>query len=77
MPQGHNSWLTGVSISNDGSQAVTSSGDGLALVWDLASGQQLCTLEGHSAEVTASFMTSKARWDTHTHTRTHARTLAC
>lgn len=59
--QGHSGWLTGVSISHDGGQAVTTSGDGLALVWDLATGEQLRALEGHSAEVTASLMTRKSR----------------
>lgn len=62
--QGHSGWLTGASISHDGSQAVTTSGDGLGLVWDLATGKQLRTLEGHSAEVSASLMTRKARCDT-------------
>ena len=59
--QGHSGWLTGVSISHDGSQAVTTSGDGMALLWDLITGKQLRALEGHSAEVTASLLTRKSR----------------
>ena len=59
--QGHSGWLTGASISHDGGQAVTTSGDGSALLWDLATGEQLRVLEGHSAEVSASLMTRKGR----------------
>ena len=40
---------------------MTTSGDGVALVWDLSSYKQLRVLEGHSAEVSASLMTHKAR----------------
>ena len=59
--QGHGGWLTGATISQDSSQVVTTSGDGLALLWNLSTGEQLRVLEGHSAEVSASLMTRKGR----------------
>ena len=60
--QGHGGWLTGVTVSHDGTVAVTTSGDELGMVWDLPSGVRRHTLTGHSGEVSASILTRKARW---------------
>ena len=48
---GHGGWLTDGAISATGSQAITTSGDELAVVWDMAGGSCQNVLEGHSGEV--------------------------
>lgn len=44
-----------------GSQAVTSSGDELAVVWDMHQGSCLNVLEGHSGEVRSVVLTRRGR----------------
>jgi WD40 repeat protein len=61
VSQGHGGWLTGVTVSHDGTVAVTTSGDELGMVWELPSGGRRHTLTGHSGEVSASILTRKAR----------------
>ncbi len=61
LAQGHGGWLTGVTVSHDGSVAVTTSGDELGMVWGLPSGVRRHALTGHSGEVSASILTRKAR----------------
>lgn len=58
---GHGGWLTDGAISMSGSQAVTSSGDELAVVWDLHQGNCLNVLEGHSGEVRSVVLTRRGR----------------
>ncbi len=48
---GHGGWLTDAAIAASGAQAITASGDELAVVWDMAQGSALSVLEGHSGEV--------------------------
>ena len=49
--EGHKS--PAVAVTPDGRRAVSASGDGTLRVWDLDSGQSLCTLEGHTRSVRA------------------------
>lgn len=44
-----------------GAQAVTSSGDELAVVWDMHQGSCLNVLEGHSGEVRSVVLTRRGR----------------
>ncbi|APZ96748.1 TIR domain-containing protein [Fuerstiella marisgermanici] len=50
---GHTEPVTSVAISNDGSRAVSGSGDLTVRVWNLNSGHCTATLEGHSGYVTS------------------------
>lgn len=59
---GHGGWLTDGVISASGAQAVTSSGDELAVVWDTHQGSCLNVLEGHSGEVRSVVLTRRGRW---------------
>src|SRR5215211_1832958 len=49
--QGHYSGMTAVSISADGTRAVTGGGEGTVRVWYLRSGENLLELSGHVDEV--------------------------
>ena len=49
---GHKDLVTSAAFSPDGQQIVTSSVDGTARIWDVATGKELRKLVGHSAEVT-------------------------
>jgi Caspase domain/WD domain, G-beta repeat len=49
---GHSDWVTSVAFSPDGRQALTGSSDKTARLWDVASGQQLRSFEGHGDGVT-------------------------
>ncbi|MBV8833199.1 MAG: hypothetical protein JO108_28720, partial [Acidobacteriaceae bacterium] len=46
--QGHSSSVYGVAVSADGRLAVSASADNTLKVWELASGRELRTLQGHS-----------------------------
>ena len=48
---GHERAVWSVAVSPDGRHAVTGSEDGTAVVWDLATGRQLCKFAGHWGEV--------------------------
>ena len=50
-----------MTVSHDGSVAVTTSGDEQGMVWELPSGERRHVLTGHSSEVSASILTHKAR----------------
>ena len=52
--EGHSSSVSGVAVTPDGKRAVSASWDKTLKVWDLDSGRELRTLEGHSAVSTAS-----------------------
>ena len=41
-------WVNGVAVSGDGRRAVSASADKTLKVWDVESGRELRTLEGHS-----------------------------
>lgn len=58
---GHGGWLTDGVVSMSGAQAVTSSGDELAVVWDMHQGNCLNVLEGHSGEVRSVVLTRRGR----------------
>jgi hypothetical protein len=49
--RGHNNRIYRASFSPDGRYVVTASGDGLAKIWDVNSGNLLKTLKGHSSHV--------------------------
>jgi NB-ARC domain/TIR domain/WD domain, G-beta repeat len=46
--EGHSYTVHGVAVTADGKRVVSASGDNTLRVWDLASGRDLRTLEGHS-----------------------------
>nr|WP_176704968.1 hypothetical protein [Arthrobacter sp.]AXV46583.1 hypothetical protein pA58H2_p37 [Arthrobacter sp.] len=50
---GHTDSVTAVAITPDGTRAITTSHDGTARLWDLATGTTLHTLEGHTRSVVA------------------------
>ena len=50
---GHSSYLHSASFSPDGTRIVTASTDGMAKVWDAATGEELLTLAGHGDEVSS------------------------
>src|SRR5262249_12959813 len=45
--------VNAVTVSQDGAHIVSGDRDGKVLVWDLATGEGVCTLEGHSSSVNA------------------------
>jgi len=49
--QGHTDYVFGVAVFPDGSKVVTASQDKTAIVWDVASGQELQKLQGHTESV--------------------------
>eukprot|EP01046_Picozoa_sp_COSAG06_P049895 COSAG06_NODE_7780_length_2378_cov_4.945590_1_plen_141_part_10 len=50
---GHTDWVTGCSLSADGSRAITCSDDETSIVWDLTDGgKQPLKLDGHTEAVT-------------------------
>jgi WD40 repeat protein len=46
LQTGHSSEIGSVAFSPDGKRALTGSRDGTAILWDVATGQQLCTFRG-------------------------------
>lgn len=62
LSAGHGGWLTDGAIANCGKRAITTSGDELAVVWDMVKGSCLNVLEGHSGEVRSVVMTRRGRW---------------
>ena len=58
---GHGGWLTDGAIANCGTRALTTSGDELAVVWDMVKGSCLNVLEGHSGEVRSVVLTRRGR----------------
>jgi WD40 repeat protein len=55
MLTGHTSTVLSVAFKLDGTRLASSSFDGSIKVWDTASGQELLTLRGHTAETTVAF----------------------
>ena len=49
---GHTGAVQAVAVTPDGRQAVSGSGDNTLRVWDLASGETVRTLSGHTGWVT-------------------------
>ncbi|MGA8030319.1 MAG: NB-ARC domain-containing protein, partial [Bryobacteraceae bacterium] len=58
--EGHSS-LTSVALTRDGKRAVSASDDNTLKVWDLESGRELRTLEGHSRSVTGVALTADGK----------------
>jgi hypothetical protein len=50
---GHQSAITAIAVSADGTSVVSGSRDKLAIVWDLATGNRLTTLTGHRDAIRA------------------------
>jgi WD40 repeat protein len=48
---GHTDYVFGFDFSPDGTQIATGGDDGLAIIWDIASGKPLLTLTGHEGPV--------------------------
>ena len=46
--EGHSDSVNGVAVTGDGRRAVSASSDNTLKVWDLETGRELRTLEGHS-----------------------------
>ena len=53
MLRGHADMVWTVVFSQDGTRIVTSSGDGMARVWDAATGVEVAVLRGHANVVTS------------------------
>jgi len=51
--KGHDSWVTGIAVSPDGSWVATSSKDRTVRVWDLLTGESMHVLSGHADNVSA------------------------
>jgi WD40 repeat protein len=49
LQTGHAQRVSSVAFSPDGKQVLTGSGDGRAILWDAASGQQLRAFDGHTS----------------------------
>ena len=47
----HPDWVLSVSFSPDGTTLASGSFDGAVRLWDVASGQQIAALEGHTGRV--------------------------
>jgi WD40 repeat protein len=60
MLQGHTNWVTAVAVTPDGRHVVSGSEDDTLRVWDLASGEALMTLQGHTESVPAPGTTRSA-----------------
>ena len=69
---GHGGWLTDGAIANCGTRALTTSGDELAVVWDMVKGSCLNVLEGHSGEVRSVVLTRRGRSASTFYSRTSA-----
>ena len=50
---GHSDWVRAVSVTPDGTRAISASDDQTLKVWDLSTGEEVRTLTGHSGGVTA------------------------
>src|ERR1017187_9037236 len=59
---GHSAGLNSVAFSPDGRWALTGSSDGTALVWDLATSQEIRRLVGHSGGVNSVAFSPDGRW---------------
>lgn len=59
---GHAGWVSDCAITSNGASAITTSGDDLAVVWDLAEGSCTNVLEGHSGEVLSVVLTRRGRF---------------
>jgi hypothetical protein len=51
--QGHAAWITQISFTPDGRRALSSDDNGVAIVWDLATGQEVDRIVGKVAEFSA------------------------
>lgn len=51
--EGHRGLILDLQVSGDGKRAITGSEDSTAIVWDLASGNQLAQLQGHREGVSS------------------------
>jgi WD40 repeat protein len=52
----------GVTVTSDGSRAITTSVDHTAIVWDMNTGARLRSLTGHQAPIQAVAVTSDDTW---------------
>ena len=50
---GHTQWVWDAAFSADSAYIVTASSDGTSKLWDVRSGEMVCTYVGHQKAVTA------------------------
>jgi RNA polymerase sigma factor (sigma-70 family) len=53
LPDGHESWISAVVVTDDGQLAASAGGDGMLILWDLVKGKEQQRLQGHLGEVRA------------------------
>ncbi|GEM_PF-3505185 len=58
---GHESWVTAVTITPDGTKAVSASYDHMLKIWDLSSGEDIGTLKGDSEWINTIAITPDSR----------------
>ena len=63
--EGHSSWVSDAALTASGHVGITSSGDELAVAWDLTQGSHLRILEGHCAEIRSTVLTERGRQGLH------------
>jgi WD40 repeat protein len=60
--EGHQNYISSVSMTSDGEKIISSSGDKTIKVWSMLTGECLSTLEGHRADVMDSLVTAVGGW---------------